>query len=209
MGVGAIGAIAVADSDPNVIYVGTGSAAPRGNISNGDGMYVSTDAGKTWRHSGLKDAGQIGKIRVHPTNPDVAWAAVLGNIFGPNEERGIYRTQDGGATWDKVLYPRRAHRLRRHLDRRHQPTHPLRRRLARRAQALDPDLRRRRAAASGRRPTAATTGPSSRRAARRSDRQDRRHRLARQPDRVWAVIEADQSKGGVYRSDDAGESWRR
>ena len=79
--VGSIGAVAVSDSDPNVIYVGTGSNAPRGNISPGNGIYKSTDAGKTWNHAGLPDTGQIGRIRIHPENPNLVYAAVLGNLF--------------------------------------------------------------------------------------------------------------------------------
>lgn len=101
---GSIGAIAIAPSDPNVIYVGTGSGCPRGNISQGIGAYRSTDAGKTWKHIGLPKAGLIGKIEVHPNNPDCAFVAALGGIFGPNPERGIYRTKDGGKNWDKVLF---------------------------------------------------------------------------------------------------------
>ena len=103
IGVGTIGAIDVSESNPSVIYVGTGSACPRGNVSLGDGVYKSTDAGKTWQHIGLPKAGLIGKIRIHPQNPDIAYVAVLGNIFGPNKERGVYRTKDGGKTWDQVL----------------------------------------------------------------------------------------------------------
>lgn len=102
--VGSIGSIEVAPSDPNVIYVGTGSDAPRGNISTGKGIYKSVDGGKTWKHIGLTNGGQIGEIRVHPDNPDLVYAAVLGNIFGANEERGIYRSKDGGVSWEKVLY---------------------------------------------------------------------------------------------------------
>ena len=90
-------------SNPDVIYVGTGSADPRGNVTNGDGVYKSTDAGKTWTHVGLEKAGLIGRIRVHPQNPDIAYVAALGNIFGPNPERGVYRTKDGGKTWEQVL----------------------------------------------------------------------------------------------------------
>ena len=102
--VGTIGAIAVSESDPNVVYVGTGEGPIRGvTTSSGDGIYKSTDAGKTWKHIGLEKAGQIPKVRVHPTNPDIAYVAAQGNIWGPNEERGIYRTQDGGETWEHVL----------------------------------------------------------------------------------------------------------
>ncbi len=102
--VGSIGAIAVAPSDENVVFVGTGSAAPRGNISTGNGIYKSTDAGKTWTHIGLPKAGLIGQIQIHPQNPDLVYVAVLGNIFGPNPERGVYRSKDGGANWENVLF---------------------------------------------------------------------------------------------------------
>jgi photosystem II stability/assembly factor-like uncharacterized protein len=99
-----IGSIAVADSDPNVIYVGSGEACIRGNISFGDGVYKSIDAGKTWTNVGLKDTRHIGKVIVHPTNPDVAFVAALGHAYGANKERGVFRTRDGGKTWEKVLY---------------------------------------------------------------------------------------------------------
>ena len=102
--VGSIGAIAVAPSDPNVVYVGTGSACPRGNVSVGNGVYKSTDAGKSWKHIGLPEAGQIGRIRVHPYDADLLYLAALGHIFGPNEERGVFRSDNGGQTWDKILY---------------------------------------------------------------------------------------------------------
>ena len=101
---GSIGAIEVANSDPNVIFVGTGSASPRGNISAGIGMYKSEDGGQTWKHSGLKKAGQIAKIQIHPQNPDLIYAAVLGSVFGKNKERGVYRSQDGGTSWEKIHY---------------------------------------------------------------------------------------------------------
>ena len=90
---GSIGAIAVAESNPDVIYVGTGSACPRGNVSPGIGMYKSTDAGKTWQHIGLRESGTIGRIVIHPTNPDLVYVAVLGNLFAASKERGVYRIE--------------------------------------------------------------------------------------------------------------------
>ena len=99
-----IGALDVADSDPSVIYVGTGSEAIRSNVSIGKGIYKSTDAGRSWRFVGLKDAGQIGAIVVHPTNAEVVYAAVVGNPFANTRTRGVYRTRDGGATWQQVLF---------------------------------------------------------------------------------------------------------
>jgi photosystem II stability/assembly factor-like uncharacterized protein len=102
--ISSIGAIAVADSDHNVVYVGTGEACPRGNISYGDGVYKSLDAGRTWTNLGLKDTRQIGAVIVHPKNPDIVLVAALGHAFGPNDERGVFRTADGGRTWTKVLY---------------------------------------------------------------------------------------------------------
>ncbi|UZR93622.1 VPS10 domain-containing protein [Chondrinema litorale] len=99
-----IGTIEVAPSDRNIIYVGTGSASARGNISPGCGIYKSMDKGKTWKQMGLEDAGQIAKIQIHPKNPDFVYAAVLGNIFGKSETRGIYRSTNGGINWERILY---------------------------------------------------------------------------------------------------------
>src|SRR3954454_22015181 len=99
-----VGAIAVAPSDPNVIYVGMGETSIRGNVSHGDGVYKSTDAGKTWTHLGLTDTRHIAKIRVHPQNPDLVYVAALGHAHGPNKERGVYRSKDGGQTWEHVLF---------------------------------------------------------------------------------------------------------
>ena len=100
--ISSIGSIAIAPSNPNVVYVGSGEANIRGNVAAGNGIYRSTDAGKTWTHV-WKQEGQIGTMVVHPTNPDIAFAAVLGHAFGPNAERGVYRTKDGGKTWNQVL----------------------------------------------------------------------------------------------------------
>src|SRR5215831_3354920 len=100
----AIGAIAVSESDPNVIYAGTGEACIRGNIVGGNGVFKSIDAGSTWKFVGLPDTHAIGRLIVDPKNPDVAFVAALGHPFAENEERGIFRTRDGGKTWEKVLY---------------------------------------------------------------------------------------------------------
>ncbi|MBA2743974.1 MAG: glycosyl hydrolase, partial [Chthoniobacterales bacterium] len=102
--ISSIGAIALAPSDHNIVYVGTGEAAMRGNVTYGAGMYKSSDAGKTWTNIGLKDSRQIGRVVVDPKNPDVVLVAAFGHAFGPNQERGIFRTSDGGKTWAKVLY---------------------------------------------------------------------------------------------------------
>jgi len=102
--VSSIGAIAVAPSDPNVIYVGTGEACIRGDISHGDGVYKSVDGGQTWKNVGLKDTQTIGAVMVDPKNPDVVLVAALGHVYGPNAERGVFRTTDGGKTWTKTLF---------------------------------------------------------------------------------------------------------
>src|SRR5262249_41929748 len=102
--IASIGAIAVAASDHNIIYVGTGEACIRGNITYGNGVYKSIDGGKTWKNVGLKDSRHIGALIVDPKNPNIVFVAALGHAYGPNEERGIFRSLDGGATWQKVLY---------------------------------------------------------------------------------------------------------
>ncbi len=103
-GAPSIGSIAVAASDSNVVYVGTGEACIRGNIGQGDGVWKSVDAGKTWKNVGLKDSRAIGKVIVNPRNPDIVFVAVLGHPYGPSAERGVFRTTDGGKTWGKVLF---------------------------------------------------------------------------------------------------------
>jgi photosystem II stability/assembly factor-like uncharacterized protein len=102
--VASIGALAVAPSNPNVIYVGTGETDVRSQISYGNGMYKSTDAGKTWAHIGLDDTRQIGRVIVDPKNPDVVFVAALGHVYGPNPDRGVFRSRDGGKTWEQVLF---------------------------------------------------------------------------------------------------------
>jgi len=101
---GTIGAVAVAESDPNVIYVGEGEQTLRNNVSSGWGVWKSTDAGASWKHIGLSDSRHIARIRIHPKNPDVVYVAAMGNLWKPNEMRGVYKSVDGGATWKRVLY---------------------------------------------------------------------------------------------------------
>jgi photosystem II stability/assembly factor-like uncharacterized protein len=103
-GTGSVGAIGLSDSDPNTIYVGMGESPIRGNVSHGDGVYKSTDAGKTWKKVGLEDTRQISRIRVHPKNSDIVYVAALGHVWAPNDQRGIFRSKDGGKTWQKVFY---------------------------------------------------------------------------------------------------------
>jgi len=101
---GSTGCVAVADSDPNVIYLGTGSDGVRSNVSTGRGMYKTTDGGQTWKFVGLYKAGQIGSVRIHPMNPDIVWVSAVGDAFKSNPERGVFKTTDGGQTWNKVLF---------------------------------------------------------------------------------------------------------
>src|SRR5436305_127354 len=96
-----VGALAVAPSDPNVIYAGMGETTIRSNVSHGDGVYRSTDGGQTWTHLGLADTRNIAKVRIHPHNPDLVYVAALGHAHGPNAERGVFRSKDGGQTWER------------------------------------------------------------------------------------------------------------
>ena len=99
-----VGAVAVAETNPDVVYIGMGEVQLRGSITQGDGVYKSTDGGKNWRHLGLKETQAVSRIRIHPTNPDIVYVAALGHPYGDNEERGVFRSTDGGNTWEKVLY---------------------------------------------------------------------------------------------------------
>ena len=209
LGVGSIGAIAVAPSDPNVIYVGTGSGCPRGNISTGDGIYRSTDAGKTWTHLGLRHAGQIPKIRVHPNNPDIVYAAALGHIFGSNEERGVYRSTDGGGSWERILYiDEETGFFQIAMD------------------VNNPRILYASAWRVERKPWSLISGNENGGIWKSTDAGDTWEKLEgglptgligkidvtvspANSDRVWALIEAEGERGGLYRSDDAGDTWRR
>tara|TARA_R110002073_G_scaffold40547_5_gene115325 strand:+ start:482753 stop:485911 length:3159 start_codon:yes stop_codon:yes gene_type:complete len=101
---GSVGSVAVSEWDTNVIYVGNGEKTVRGNVSSGDGLWKSVDAGKTWKHMGLKNARHIPRIRIHPKNPDIVFAAVLGDLYKSSDERGVYKSTDGGTSWKKVLF---------------------------------------------------------------------------------------------------------
>src|ERR1035438_8076671 len=99
-----VGAVAVSSSNADVVYIGMGETELRGNVMQGDGVYKSTDAGKTWKNVGLGDTQAISRIRVHPTNPDIVYVSALGHPYGANAERGVFRSKDGGATWQKILF---------------------------------------------------------------------------------------------------------
>ncbi len=205
--VGTIGAIAVANSDPNVIYVGTGEKSIRGvTTSQGDGVYKSTDAGTTWKHIGLREAGQISRIRIHPTNPDIAYVGVQGRIWGPSEERGVYRTTDGGENWEQVLSVNEQTGA---TDLRMDPTNP---RILYAAMWEH-----------GRKPWYILSGGTAGGIFKTTDAGDTWEKLtdglpeligkigvdvsASNPNRLYAIVEAMPGEGGLYRSDDGGASW--
>ncbi len=204
-----VGAIAVAESDPNVVWVGMGSACIRGNTSQGDGVYRSLDGGKSWTHSGLPEAGQIGRIVVDPRDPDVALVAALGHPFGPNPERGVYRTRNGGADWERVLFISDSTGA---VDLAMNPANP---------RIIYAGMWR-----AERKPWTMISGAQEGGIYRSSDSGDSWTRLEgglpdgvagkaavtvspANPDRVWVLIEAPDGEGGVYRSDDAGETWEQ
>ncbi len=201
-----IGAIAVSESNPNIIYVGTGEACIRGNIVAGNGVYKSIDAGATWKFVGLRDTRAIGSVIVDPKNPDIAFVAALGHPFADNEERGIFRTNDGGKTWEKVLYKDAKTGA---IDVVFDPSN---------SNILYAALWQVR-----RTPWTLDSGGPGSGLYRSNDggstwKELKGHGLPQgvlgrigvtvsggNPNRLWAVVEAD--KGGIYRSDDSGESW--
>jgi photosystem II stability/assembly factor-like uncharacterized protein len=202
-----MGAIAIAPSDPNLIYVGGGEGNPRGNVMVGWGIWKSGDAGKTWQHV-WKNRGQIGTLAVHPSNPDIAFASVLGSPFGPSDTRGVYRTADGGRSWQRVLFKDRDTGA---SDIAFDPNNP---------RVLFAGLWQMR-----RTPWRTTSGGPGSGLYRSADGGDTWKQItgAGLPDgewgkvgvriapsdsrRVYALIEA--AEGGLFRSDDAGESWSR
>jgi photosystem II stability/assembly factor-like uncharacterized protein len=203
---GSIGAIAVADSDAKIIYVGTGSDGVRSNVSTGRGVYKSTDAGETWQFAGLYDAGQIGAVRIHPTNPDIVWVSATGDIFKANAERGIFKTIDGGKTWKKTLFVSDTVGA---MDVEIQPGNPnvvyaWMSRLERKPWTIisgGKDGGFYKSTDGGERFTKVTTGLP-----RDLIGKGNLAVTAAKPDRVYALIEA-KPGGGFYRSDDTGQTW--
>jgi photosystem II stability/assembly factor-like uncharacterized protein len=207
--VGSIGDIKVAPSDPNVIWVGTGSGCPRGNISTGDGIYRSTDGGKTWAHVWSPGFVQVPEMVVHPEDPDHLYAAVLGDIYGPGEVRGIYETNDGGQSWDQLLFISEDTGFN---DIEMDPSNPrilyagawtvFRKPWSIHSGSAEGGIFRSKDAGAtwekleGGLPTGmvgkidVTVSPPN-------------------PDRLWAQVEAANDRGGVFRSDNGGDSWTR
>ncbi len=210
---GSIGAIRVAPSNPNVVYVGMGSDGIRSNVIVGRGMIRSDDAGESWRFVGLRESGQIGAVEIHPDNPDVAWVAALGDPFGKNDMRGVFKTVDGGATWNKVLFTSDSVGA---IDVEIHPTNP---------DVLYASMWR-----GERKPWTIISGMDE------AAREDGIWRSEdggdtwsyvpldlptgligkidfgvspADPDRVYAVVEALEPDEGLYRSDDAGRTWRQ
>jgi photosystem II stability/assembly factor-like uncharacterized protein len=207
-GTSSVGAIAVSPSNPDIVYVGMGERSIRGNISYGDGMYKSTDAGKTWKHIGLRDSQMIARVRVHPTNPDIVYVAALGHIFGPNEERGVFKSTDGGTTWTRILFEsNRAGAIDLSMD------------------AKNPDVLYAATWEAWRTPFTLNSGGPGSKIWKSTDAGRTWTDLSRNPglpkgtlgkigvsvspadpNRVYALVEA--LEGGLFVSDDAGKTWR-
>jgi len=208
---GSVGALTAAPSNPNVIYAGMGETCIRGNMSAGDGMYRTVDGGDTWQHIGLGDSHFIGEIAVHPEDEDVAWVAVLGHVFGTggNEERGVYKTTDGGETWNRVLYHNRHTGA---VDIEVDPANP---------RILYASLWE-----AYRNPWEMSSGGEGSGLYKSTDGGETWENISQRPgmpkgllgkigvavspvnpDRVWAIIENE--NGGVFRSDDSGKTWNR
>jgi photosystem II stability/assembly factor-like uncharacterized protein len=206
---GSIGAIRVAESDPNVVYVSTGSDGLRSNVIVGKGVYKSTDAGETWTHLGLEKTGNSGAVLIHPKNPELVYVAAIGNPFAANSERGVYRTKDGGKSWEKVLFVSSETGA---VDIEFAPDDP--------SQIYASMWR------AERKPWTILSGGNEGGVYKSSDGGDNWRELqnglpaglrgksdlavsAADPNRVYVLIEAPAKEGGVYRSDDRGESWKQ
>jgi photosystem II stability/assembly factor-like uncharacterized protein len=203
---GSTGCVAVADSDPNVIYLGTGSDDVRSNVSTGRGMYKTTDGGQTWKFIGLFNAGQIGSVRIHPTNPNIVWVSAQGDAFKSNSDRGVFKTTDGGLTWRKVLFVSDQIGA---MDLELQPGNP--------------DVVYAWMSRLERKPWTIISGSRDGGFYKSTDGGERFAKItnglpteligkanlavtAAKPDRIYALVEA-KPGGGLYRSDDAGQTW--
>ncbi|MDC6350442.1 glycosyl hydrolase [Zeaxanthinibacter sp. PT1] len=205
---GSIGSVAVADSDHNVIYVGGGEKTVRGNVSSGYGVWKSVDAGKTWKSMGLDKSRHISRMRIHPDNPDIVYAAVMGNIYKATDERGVYKTTDGGKTWNKILF---ANDMAGAVDLIIDPTNP------RNLYASTWRVQRT--------PYSLSSGGEGSALWKSTDSGENWERISdnkgfpkdtlgiigvtvspKNGDRVWAIVE-NKEKGGLYRSDDGGKTW--
>ncbi len=206
---GSIGAVAVSSWDPNVIYVGTGEKTVRGNVSGGNGVWKSTDAGRSWSHIGLRDSQRIPRIRIHPKNPDIVYVAAMGHLSGPNEQRGVFRSSDGGKNWQKILYVNDEVGA---VDLVMDPTNP---------RILYASTWR-----IIRTPYSLESGGEGSKLWKTTDGGDNWHSISENegmpkpplgisgisvsqsnPDNLYAIIEA--ADGGVFRSTDSGETWKR
>ena len=206
---GSIGAIAVAAADPNVIYVGQGEKTVRGNVTSGFGVWKSVDAGKTWTFIGLKNTRHIGRIRIHPTNPDIVYVGAMGDLWKSSEDRGVYKTMDGGKTWQKILF---ANKDAGAVDLILEPGNP------RVLYASTWNVRRT--------PYSFSSGGAGSELWKSTDSGDTWTKMSStkgwpaapvgiigvtvspvNPNRVYALVEA--KDGGVFRSDDAGASWTK
>ncbi len=204
---GSIGGIAISNSNPDIVYVGTGEHAIRGNVSLGDGMFKSTDAGKTWTSTGLTDSHQISRVRVHPTDPNTVYVSVQGHVWGPSRERGIFKTTDGGTNWKNVLFRNDSTGA---SDLVLDPSNP---------SVLYAGLWQ-----ANRTPWKLVSGGSGSGILKSTDAGESWTELTRnpglpagiigkvgitaspaKPGRIWALIEAD--SGGLFRSDDGGATW--
>lgn len=205
---GSIGAVEVSKSDPNIIFVGGGEKTLRGNVSSGYGIWKSVDAGKTWTFSGLPESRHVPRIRIQPTNPDIVYAAVLGNIYKPTEERGLYKSTDGGQSWEKILY---ANDMAGVVDLILDPLNP---------RVLYASTWR-----VQRTPYSLSSGGEGSALWKSTDSGETWTEISTSKgfakgtlgiigvtvspvkrDRVWAIVE-NQKEGGLYRSDDGGETW--
>ncbi len=206
---GTVGGIGVSESNPDIVYVGTGEGDIRGNVSHGDGVYKTTDGGKTWTHVGLVDTRQISRVRVDPHNPDIVYVGAFGHVWAPNPERGLFKTTDGGKSWAKILFRNDSTGISDVI--------------------LDPTDSRTIYAAfwqAGRKPWILVSGGAGSGIFKSTDAGATWTELTRNPGmphgiigniglavspanprRVWALVEAD--SGGVFRSDDGGQTWTR